>query len=478
MLKSIVEYLPSKIIPMISGFIVTIILGRYLEPSVYGDLALIITTLGILSAILVTPVIQSVFRYYDEYKLDNKSEALIGTGLMLNFGVLILLLLIGGILLGLNILENYAIIYFIGILIICSQSFYQMFINLHRLNNRPSKYSKDIAINSILKLVLLFLFLNLLSKSIELVLLSTLIPLLLIFFYELYRYNKNKNERLSFSKSVVHEIIRYGGPLIGTSIMNLMLSNLDRYMIKYYSNSTELGFYSLGYNLANVSMVSVTMMIMLVVYPLLIKIYNKESKLVVEKKIKKFLNLHFFILIPALFCFFLFSKEIIFLVFPKFTGAEKVIPFVAAGVFLYGTSFYINKAFELSKKTEWIFYSLFISTVANFFLNMFLIPRYKANGAAYATILSYILYFVVLLMVSRQFLSVKFDLNFIARVTGSSVIFAGIVTFLNRYYFFDLSIVNLLLKILLVFIIYFIMSIVTGIFKEIKVILEINSNLG
>ena len=232
--------------------------------------------------------------------------------------------------------------------------------------------------------------------------------------------------------------------------MGLLLSNSDRFMLKFFLGSKEVGFYSLGYNLANVSITEATMLILLVAYPVLIEIYNQGSIELVKKQLTEYINLHLFVMVPAVFCFFVFSDDIVYLLFPKYIGAEEIMPIIAIGVFLYGTSFYLNKAFELTKQPKWILVALLISLIVNILVNIIFIPIHGTIAAAYSTIIAYLIYFYILKNKSKHYIEVFIDYNFLIKVTFNSVVFLIVLLGIEEILLLRMSYILLFIKIIII----------------------------
>jgi O-antigen/teichoic acid export membrane protein len=76
---------------------------------------------------------------------------------------------------------------------------------------------------------------------------------------------------------------------------------------------------------------------------------------------------------------------------PQFHDAYKVVPAVALAYVFYGISYYFQTGVFISKKTTYLGLMGAICASTNIALNFWLIPRYAAMGAAWATTLSFML---------------------------------------------------------------------------------------
>ena len=81
---------------------------------------------------------------------------------------------------------------------------------------------------------------------------------------------------------------------------------------------------------------------------------------------------------------------------------------------LIGTAFhslsgFLGTIFTSAKKTNNLFVSTFAGAILNIVLNLILIPKYAAFGAAFATMTSYVIVYIIRLVKSRQYLKFKID---------------------------------------------------------------------
>ena len=75
--KDLAKYLPSYIFPAVVGIIVIPIIAQMFPPADYGNYALVLAEVSILSAIATAWISVSIIRFYPAYKLNNRSGNLL-----------------------------------------------------------------------------------------------------------------------------------------------------------------------------------------------------------------------------------------------------------------------------------------------------------------------------------------------------------------------------------------------------------------
>ena len=414
-MKSIFKYMPSVIIPTICTLFITILYGNFLTPDQYGEFNIFITTISILDVILFSFISLSVIRFYIVYKQDKEVE------LLSTYFISLILILVGLFIISYLIFKENILYVLLGV---SGYGLFTFYSNLLRVAEKALVFNIiriAVPVSTIILLGLnIIIFNKLVLKS---VILSVFAPyfitaLILTIFY-------------IFNKDIFKETISYGVPLIAVGLLNLLLAASDRYMINYYLGSEQVGIYSFGYRIAELSMVNITNMVIMGMYPSLIYVFENQGKDSAEKILDKMLDIHYITTIPVILNLILFTKDIVRYVFKNYIGAESIVIYIAFGTFFYAMSFYLNKAFELTKNTKKMLFSLILATIFNIILNFILIPIIGIKGAIISTIISYILYIITAQKLSKKVFKVKINYKKLAMVMAINVVTFIIVYSIN-----------------------------------------------
>ncbi len=180
-------------------------------------------------------------------------------------------------------------------------------------------------------------------------------------------------------------------PMIFHGLAGIILNQSDRVMLDMLTSSTTVGVYSLAYTFSNVIFVCWSALNNSWV-PFYYEYMRTGNLGAINKKIRNYMELF-----SVLCCgFMLLAPEVYHLFAGKeFWEGTRMIPIFAIStffVFLY--SFPVN--YEIFyKNTKSIANASIVSASVNIGLNLILIERYGAYGAAIATLLSYLLQLIL-----------------------------------------------------------------------------------
>lgn len=181
--------------------------------------------------------------------------------------------------------------------------------------------------------------------------------------------------------------IRESWPLILANISSMLNMRIDQIFIGKMLNDAAVGNYSVAVKISEIWLM-IPMMLGGSIYPKIIEAKKKSHSLYIYRLHKIFFFMCCFTLPVALLVSFN-SEFIIGLIFGnRYSDAGTILSIhIWSGVpymvtFAYGQMFYIEKLIKLT------FFTSLFTPVCNIGLNMYLIPRYGAVGAAVATMVT------------------------------------------------------------------------------------------
>jgi len=373
------------------GLFTAPILTRIFTPADYGIISLMQTMVGFLVMIAGFNIVSGVFRYYYEYDDKDKRRQVLSTGLLfiiicaVLFSVLTNLMAptISGLL---NIRQSniidtssYDIIKYIKILSI-GMFFELISINYQyvlRMTRQPHKYLlmtlTKVVVNviSIITLVVIYEF------GIEGAIWSGVIANISIVIAGVYLTRKNYT--VSFSTSMLWLFLSYSLPQFPAVIINWMLEQSNRFFINYYSSLENQGYYSIGLKVASIFLLF-TFAFRLAWDPYALSIMkNKDAKQVYSK----FYSIYFALIGSVAIFISLMAKPVLMVLTPEnYHVAFSIVFILVWGFLIQGSNSIIAIGIAISKKTIFISYAQIMAFVINLLLNIILIPRYGAWGAA------------------------------------------------------------------------------------------------
>jgi O-antigen/teichoic acid export membrane protein len=186
----------------------------------------------------------------------------------------------------------------------------------------------------------------------------------------------------------------------------------DRFLIKYFAGSAQVGIYSVGYNLASYVQAFMTAPLWMAIFPIYTKIWEREGRDATANFLSTLLN--FYVALAALLMVVVScaSQElIVVLAGDKFASAGEITPFIIVSTLICGATHITGAGFYLSKRTHTIALWTLGCAGFNVALNLFLIPRFGILGAAYATLLSSLALTMVVTFSGRQLLCVRWPVR-------------------------------------------------------------------
>lgn len=193
-----------------------------------------------------------------------------------------------------------------------------------------------------------------------------------------------KKQHLSYS-------LLFGLPIIIHLLSQNILNNFDQIIINQLVGQHETGIYSVAYKIGMVQSI-ISMAILQAWTPMFYDKLNKEKHSDINALAKKYA---FIVMLVAVLLIF-FAKEIIIILADKtFHEALGIIPIIIVSYFFFFLyTMYVNYAFY-EKKTKNIASITIIAGSLNVFLNYLFIPKLGYIAAAWTTLFSYIILFLL-----------------------------------------------------------------------------------
>lgn len=192
--------------------------------------------------------------------------------------------------------------------------------------------------------------------------------------------------------------LKYSLPIVPHGLSQVVLSQFDRIMIKRMIGNAEAGIYSFAYNIYMIVNV-IANSLDNVWCPWFYEQMNAGNK----KKIKETGSLYMsFMLIFSVAVIFVCPEMILILGAGKYGAAAYcAVPIIASGylAFLYTIPAAVEYYHE---KTSFIAMGTAGAALVNIVLNAIFIPKFGYVAAAYTTLATYLLYFVVHYLLARM----------------------------------------------------------------------------
>jgi O-antigen/teichoic acid export membrane protein len=221
--------------------------------------------------------------------------------------------------------------------------------------------------------------------------------------------------------------LAYGLPLSLSLLMSLALSTTDRFVLAAYMNEASVGAYHAGYSLANRTLDVMFIWLGMAGGPACILAFERGGRRALMAAAREQASFMLLIALPAAAGLALTARPLADLMIgPALrTAAAQVTPWIALSALFAGfTTYYLNTAFVLAKRTRLLLWALGVPAVANLGLTLVLIPRFGLNGAVWATTAAYGLGMAVSYGLSRRILALPIPWGPLVRSGAATLIMA------------------------------------------------------
>lgn len=286
----------------------------------------------------------------------------------------------------------------------------------------------NIVINVIMNIVLIVGF----GMKAEGVLLANLLASLVTLVLLLYRTRADLT--LRFSKPLYRALLKFGLPYIPAGLSGIAIQVIDRPILKALTDDATVGIYQANYRLGILMMLVVGMFDYAWRPFFLNHSKDPDAKELFSKVFTYFLTLMLFVFLSVT----LFVDDLIrikmfgaYFFHPDYWGGVGIVPWILFGYIFTGVYVNFIVGVYLEKKTLYLPYVSGVGALVNVASNFLLIPTYGMMGAAYATVLSYLVMAVGIYFVSQRFYFVHYEWGKILRIGLTTAVLTGIYLMTN-----------------------------------------------
>jgi O-antigen/teichoic acid export membrane protein len=431
-IKDILRYLPSRLLPALTAFITTPILTRLFPPTEYSQWALASGVNDFYLAFATASFGSAAIRYYPIFKAKSESSvfyAVFGVSLGTIISVVSVASLSILLLFRKQIPDELFPLLLLTIPIFIVQAVFTVLLSLTRAQERSGLYTTfhliyrygSLGLGLVLVMVFGLRVNGLLWGAFLSLLLTT--PLLFIL--------STKGERVQFDDFQVSaglEIWRFTWPLAlgNVALWGLRLS--DRYIINYFRPESEVGLYSVAYNISGKSIDILVTLFLLSISPMLMNVWENGDRETTENAMMMATRLYLILCFPAAVGLSVLAPGIIALLAAEaYHEGYRIVAYVAFASFVWGLATLAHTGVMIKKKALRLGINQVIAASINFILNILFVPRFGFVAAGINTLLGFTILFFLQLFASRKHLTWRFPFKTLRNVVISAVFMGGTV---------------------------------------------------
>ena len=382
--------------------IVSFLMVRYytgvLTTSEYGIVDLIIATASFLMPMITLGINEGVFRFSMD-KEGDRSKVL-SSGLLIAFiGNMFLLLIIGSIHLDSEIWAYRAFAW----LICFTSSINTILASYCRGIERSKLYAMSGVAQSVIQIVASIILISAMHLKMEGYIYATAIANSLTAVIIAVGIRKDVRFRLKIDKVLSKRMLIYSAPLIANSICWWVMSSIDKYVILAKLTTADNGMYSAAGKVP--ALITMVGSIFFQAWQLS-SVAESKSADKEEFYNKIFHMLHIVLVLVSMALLILIRPIYSILVGEAFAGSWQYTPFLIMSLIFSFFASFLGTNYIAMKKTSGALYTSAIAAVVNTVLNIFLIQKWGLSGTAFATMLSYIVLFVLRMLHTAKYVKI------------------------------------------------------------------------
>lgn len=372
------------------------IIAAALSPKAFGALELIFTLTALLGLVMNCGLNNAVQRFYwDKNTTEQMQPSLVTSGLAAQalFGLIAVfvgLLLIPFFLPWIQA-EEWPLTWVAlvaALLVMALSQWSQYILDIIRLHFAPWRFFTLALVSRVVTTAFGLVAVVLLNLGIDGLLTAQALVLFLVIPLALWLIRRDINFA-QFDLSWFKELVRFGYPNIFVSLAYWLFGSMDRWMLASMASVDDVGIYSVAFRFASV-VLFISGAFGQAWSPIAIKIRTDHPDTYREIYGQVLLLLLFVMLVVG-GGLALFSGELISLIMPEdYLPSALPLAILCFGIIMQATLQVTAIGISIEKKTYLFARLAWIAAVVNYVGNWILIPKFGADGAAWATLIAYV----------------------------------------------------------------------------------------
>lgn len=220
---------------------------------------------------------------------------------------------------------------------------------------------------------------------------------------------------LEFDLSRLHQMLCFSAPLVPSGLATFVSLYINRLALNSMASLYDVGLFGIGYRIASV----VTLLIIGIQGALTPLVYAHYQKPSTPRELAKLFE--WFLAFSLFGCLglSLFSHELLlFFATPAYLPGAGLVTFLAPALLL-SQMYIFAPGIAIQKKTHWQLAITIVTALISVVLNLLLVPRLGVKGAAFATLITAMVFFICWVTTSHRLYPIPFRwYSIVAAVLG------------------------------------------------------------
>lgn len=391
LLRHTLSYALGRGLPALVNVVTVMVYTRLLAPEVYGQYALMITSVALGNAILFQWLRLSLLRFLPAQ--GEQPERLLATLFGGYLAVAAVVVLLGGLGVRLLLDTGLRLLGALGVGLLVIQAWYELNLNLARSRLAPGRYGAMFATKAVTAPLVGVALIVLAGLAAAGPLIGLAVAMLATSLGLMGRAWRGIRPRLG-ERALIGELLRYGLPLTATFALSFVVASSDRFLIAWLIGTDAAGIYAAGYDLGWAAITSLAMIVNLAGYPLVVRTLERDGRAAADEQVRQNMVLLLTLIVPMTVGVALCAPSLAAVILgPAFRAdGTELLPVVAVAALLGNLKlYYVDLSFQLGRRTLQQVWVMVATAAVNLILNLLWIPSLGLLGAAYATAVAYAL---------------------------------------------------------------------------------------
>jgi O-antigen/teichoic acid export membrane protein len=377
-------------------FIFQVILGNRLGANYYGQFTIYTTLLNLFLLVTVFGIDSTLIRYIPRVKEDDRLRVKLLKKSLFNVLTVSIIVVLFMYIFRWPIMAFFNIknekIYYILPIILLMMSVSKVLDGFFQGEKKTSlaTFFSPLLLTGV-KLIVFFIAAFLLNKNLVAAVISVLVSegilvLIRIIYVKKEQGNIVKTSESVFTKQENIKFMKYSLSLFAILSLGTMVSSVDKIIINAYMGSAEVGVYKVAENY--MALVGIFASPFVVFWPVMSELYKKKQLDVLDKIFNYAVKLISLLAVPVMVFIIVFSNDLLGFFGKEFSQGTIILCILLIGT---GCDSLTGPVGALLNMTDYAKYNLvdtIILAVVDISLNLLLVPRMGAVGAAIATAVS------------------------------------------------------------------------------------------
>lgn len=405
------------ILSKIFSYLYKIVIARNFGVEVYGLFSLALVIIGFLTTLSAWGLLEGLMRYVPFYRGKKEFEKiryLINASfkvILVTSVVISALLFFFADIISLNIFHTSELSYYLRTLtiVIPLTLISSIYLNVIKSFEKIGTYA---LLNNFLQNGLKFLLLIILLSfglGLNALLFSYILSFAGLAIISYYFSNKlltnlvfGKSLKDIGKKKLFSSVLNYSWPLIFVGLIYSILYSIDTLFLGYFKSASDVGWYNAALTIVMLFYIIPELFIALFA-PLMTRKFSEGKHKLIRDITKQVFKWIYLVNLPLLAIILIFPGVIINTFFGAgFLAAENPLRILAIGVFFSVFISFLISLLSAKGKSKLILKNFVGFTLMNIILDLILVPKYGMNGAAIATTIVWVLFYIVMIIQTKK----------------------------------------------------------------------------